>query len=559
MAAGRGSLEQQLNGSAQALRPKARNVLMIYPRFTNESFWNYRESCAVVGAQYPTIPLGLITVAAMLPSDWTVRLVNLNTEELADGDLDWADLVMSGGMMFQQASTLDIIELCRRHGKPIAVGGPDVSSSPHVYERANFRLVGEAEGEIDHLIAAVERGSNEGLFEAPKFQADVTKTPKPRFDLLKFEQYMHIGVQYSRGCPFTCEFCDIIELYGRVPRTKTTEQMLGELEALYQLGYRGHVDFVDDNLIGNKKAIKAFLPHLIGWLEEHDYPFEFSTEASLNLADDTELIDMLKKANFFVIFMGIESPDTDTLIAMRKKQNTRRSIPDSVHKIYRAGIFVTAGFIVGFDSEKGSIAEPMIELIEDCAIPMSAVGLLWALPNTQLSRRLAREGRLQVDAEFLPKGGNDQIASGLNFETKRPRLEVLRDLRRVLATVYTPEAYCGRIDRLVSLLDCSDRRREMPKGDIRAKIGTVNIVQEILRRMPEHRDRFWRTFTNCLNTNPGALRAVVTLMCFYLHIGPYTRYAIDQLDKQIEALEQGTFVVPQLLPPVEAEAVAVNA
>ena len=540
-------------------RPKARNVLMVYPRFTNESFWNYRESCAVVGAQYPTIPLGLITVAAMLPREWTVRLVNLNTEDMADADLEWADLVMSGGMMFQQASTLDIIELCRSRGKPIAVGGPDVSSSPHVYERANFRLVGEAEGEIDHLIDAFDRGSNEGLFEAPKFQADVTKTPKPRFDLLKFEQYMHIGVQFSRGCPFTCEFCDIIELYGRVPRTKTTVQMLGELEALYQLGYRGHVDFVDDNLIGNKKAIKAFLPHLIQWLEEHDYPFEFSTEASLNLADDAELIDMLKKANFFIIFMGIESPDTDTLIAMRKKQNTRRSIPDSVHKIYRAGIFVTAGFIVGFDSEKGSIAEPMIELIEDCAIPMSAVGLLWALPNTQLSRRLAREGRLQVDAEFLPKGGNDQIASGLNFETKRPRLEVLRDLRRVLATVYTSEAYCGRIDRLVSLLDCSDRRREMPKGDIRAKIGTVNVVQEILRRMPEHRDRFWRTFTNCLNTNPSAIRAVVTLMAFYLHIGPYTRYAIAQLDRQIEALEQGTFVAPQLLPPVEAEAVAVGA
>jgi hypothetical protein len=540
-------------------RPKACNVLMIYPRFTNESFWNYRESCAVVGAQYPTIPLGLITVAAMLPREWTVRLVNLNTEELNDVDLEWADLVMSGGMMFQQASTLDIIELCRRHGKPVAVGGPDVSSSPHVYERANFRLVGEAEGEIDHLIDAFERGSNEGLFEAPKFQADVTKTPKPRFDLLKFDQYMHIGVQFSRGCPFTCEFCDIIELYGRVPRTKTTAQMLAELDALYQLGYRGHVDFVDDNLIGNKKAIKAFLPHLIQWLEERDYPFEFSTEASLNLADDAELIALLKKANFFLIFMGIESPDTDTLIAMRKKQNTRRSIPDSVHKLYRAGIFVTAGFIVGFDSEKGSVAEPMIQLIEDCAIPMAAIGQLWALPNTQLSRRLAREGRLQVDAEFLPKGGNDQIASGLNFETKRPRLDVLRDLRSVLATVYTPEAYCARIDRLVALLDCSDRRREMPKGDIRAKIGTVNVVQEILRRMPEHRDRFWRTFTNCLSSNPGAIRAVVTLMGFYLHIGPYTRYVIAQLDKQIEALEQGTFVAPQLLPPVEAEAVAVNA
>jgi uncharacterized radical SAM superfamily protein len=540
-------------------RRRARNVLMIYPRFVNDSFWNYRESCAVVGAKYPTIPLGLITVAAMLPREWTVRLVNLNTEELNDADLAWADLVMSGGMMFQQASTLDIIELCRSHGKPVAVGGPDVSSSPHVYERANFRLVGEAEGEIDHLIDAVDSGSNEGLFEAPKFQADVTKTPKPRFDLLKFDQYLHIGVQFSRGCPFTCEFCDIIELYGRVPRTKTAEQMLAELDALYQLGYRGHVDFVDDNLIGNKKAIKAFLPHLIKWLEERDFPFEFSTEASLNLADDAELLRLLKKANFYIIFVGIESPDTDTLIAMRKKQNTRRSIPESIHKIYQAGIFVTAGFIVGFDSEKGSMAEPMIEVIEDSAIPMSVIGLLWALPNTQLTRRLAREGRLHVNSEFAPKGSNDQVASGLNFETKRARLEVLHDFRRVLATVYTPEAYCGRIDRLVSLLDCSGRRREMPKGDIRAKIGTVTVVQEILRRMPEHRDRFWRTFTNCLNNNPGALRAVVTLMGFYLHIGPYTRYAIQQIDNQIEEVEQGRFVAPELLPAAQAEPVAVHA
>ncbi len=541
------------------MRPRARNVLLIYPRFVNESFWNYRESCAVVGAKYPTIPLGLITVAAMLPPDWDVRLVNINTEELDEADLEWADLVLTGGMMFQQASTLDIIEMCRERGTPVAVGGPDISSSPHVYERANFRIVGEAEGIIDEFIGAIDSGSNEGVFEAPKFQADVTKTPKPRFDLLKFDQYMYLGVQFSRGCPFTCEFCDIIELYGRVPRTKTAEQVLGELDYLYQLGYRGHVDFVDDNLIGNKKAIKAFLPHLIKWQEDHDFPFEFSTEASLNLADDDELIGMLKKANFFVIFMGIESPDTDTLIAMRKKQNTRRSIPDSIHKIYKAGIFVTAGFIVGFDSEKGSVADPMIDVIEESAIPMAIIGQLWALPNTQLSRRLAREGRLHSNAEFMPKGSMDQCASGLNFETKRSRLDILRDFRRVLATEYTPEAYFRRVDRLVSLLDCSDRRLEMAKGDVRARIGTVNIVQDILRRMPEHRNIMWRTFTNCMNKNPGALRAVVILMGFYLHIGPYTRFAIKEIDAQIEALEHGRFVSPELLPANPGQPVAVNA
>jgi hypothetical protein len=562
---GRNRLQQRSHEAQQASRPKARDVLMIYPRFTNESFWNYRESCEVFGAKYPTIPLGLITVAGMLPREWRVRLINLNTEELSDADLDRADLVMTGGMMFQQPSTLDIIELCRSRGKPVAVGGPDVSSSPHLYARANFRVVGEAEGAIDPLIDAVENGSDDGLFEAPKYQIDVTKTPKPRFDLLAFDQYMHIGVQFSRGCPFTCEFCDIIELYGRMPRTKTAEQMLAELEALYQLGYRGHVDFVDDNLIGNKKAVKAFLPHLIRWLEERGFPFEFSTEASLNLADDPELLGLLKKANFFAVFVGIESPDTDTLIAMRKKQNTRRSIPESVHRIYQFGIFVTAGFIVGFDSEKGSVAGPMIKLIEDCAIPMAMIGILGALPNTQLTRRLAREGRLHLNAEVVPRDTHDQLVCALNFETKRPRVDILRDLRRVLVTVYSPDAFCGRVDRLVALLDCSGRRREMTRGDIRAKVGAAEVVQEILRRMPEHRERFWRTFTNCVSTNPDALRTVVSLMGFYLHVGPYTSYAIAQLDRQIESLEQGTFVTPRLLPPAPtvaadtADTIAVDA
>jgi hypothetical protein len=200
-----------------------------------------------------------------------------------------------------------------------------------------------------------------------------------------------------------------------------------------------------------------------------------------------------------------------------------------------------------------------MDLIQDTAIPMAIIGLLWSLPNTQLTRRLAREGRLHANAEFMPKGSTDQLASGLNFETKRPRLDILRDFRRVLATSYTPEAYCGRIDRLVSLLDCSGRRHEMAKGDPRAKLGTVNIVQEILRRMPEHRDLFWRTFTNCLNKNPGALRAVVILMGFYLHIGPYTRFAIQQIDDQIEELEQGRFVSPQMAPPDQAQPMAVNA
>ena len=237
-------------------------VLLIYPRFSTATFWNFSIACELVGARYPAAPLGLITLAALLPPGWDLRLVNRNTEDLTDADLDWCDIVMTGGMLAQQVDTLELIDRCHMHGKPVVVGGPDPTSSPEVYAEADFRVLGEAEGIIDEFVAAWQAGERSGTLIAPKFTVDVTKTPIPRFDLLKFEHYLYVGVQYSRGCPFTCEFCDIIELYGRVPRAKTNKQMLAELEALYQLGYRGHVDFVDDNLIGNKKALRTFLPEL---------------------------------------------------------------------------------------------------------------------------------------------------------------------------------------------------------------------------------------------------------------------------------------------------------
>ena len=377
------------------------NVLLVYPRFAADTFWNFAATCELFGAKYPAAPLGLITVAALLPPTWSVRLVDRNTDELTDDQLEWADLVMTGGMLPQQPDTSEIINLCHGHNKPVAVGGPSVTSTPHLYKTADFRVLGEAEGVINDFIAAWEAGAREGLFEAERFTVDVTKSPIPRFDLFEFDHYLHIGVQFSRGCPFTCEFCDIIELYGRVPRAKANSQMLAELDELYRLGYRGHVDFVDDNLIGNKKAVRKFMPELRAWLERNDYPFEFTTEASLNLADDDAFLKAMTEANFVGVFVGIESPNTDTLVAMKKKQNTRRSLVESIKKIYAAGIFVTADSTVGFDSEKGSIADGIIELIEEASIPVCMVGLLYALPNTQLTRRLEMEGRLHPTLDSI--------------------------------------------------------------------------------------------------------------------------------------------------------------
>ena len=530
-------------------------VLMIFPRFNTDSFWNYRAACELTGARYPAAPLGLITVAALLPESWEIRLVNRNTETLAEADLERADLVMTGGMLFQQPDTLRIIDMCRARGKPVVVGGPDVTSTPGIYSSANFRVLGEAEEIIEDFVAAWRSGAEQGVFHAPMGQTDVTKSPTPRFDLLKLEDYLHVGIQFSRGCPFNCEFCDIIELYGRVPRTKTNEQVLAELDALYALGYRGHVDFVDDNLIGNKKALKKFLPDLQNWMNKKNFPFEFSTEASINLADDSELLSALAAANFFAIFVGIESPDMDTLVLKRKKQNTRRSLQESIYKIYNAGIFVFAGFIVGFDSEKGDTADGIIECIEDTAIPVCIVGLLYALPATQLGRRLLREGRLFSGYDGpSPQDEGDQCTAGLNFATKRPRRDVLADYLAVLAAIYDPAAYFGRVRRVGRILRRGKRRFKAPrKYALRDLRAFVRLVWRLPNAGPGTARQFWKTMLDGAIHNPRALPFLVMLSALYLHHGPFSRQVIAQIARQIQDIDLGLWSAPQAAPAEDKE------
>ena len=530
-------------------------VLMIFPRFNTNSFWNYRATCELKGARYPAAPLGLITVAALLPRSWEARLVNRNTETLGEADLEWADLVMTGGMLFQQPDTLRIIEMCRMRRKPVVVGGPDATSTPEIYNRANFQVLGEAEEIMKDFVAAWRSGAERGVFRAPMGQTDVTKSPTPRFDLLKLEDYLHVGIQFSRGCPFNCEFCDIIELYGRVPRTKSNEQVLAELDALYALGHRGHVDFVDDNLIGNKKALKKFLPDLQRWLNKRKFPFEFTTEASINLADDPELLRALSAANFFGIFVGIESPDTDTLVLMRKKQNTRRSLQESISRIYSAGIGVFAGFIVGFDSENASIADAMIECIEDTAIPVCAVGLLYALPATQLGRRLLREGRLFSGYDGpSPEDEGDQCTAGLNFETKRSRRDVLADYRAVLDAVYDPAAYFGRVRRVGRMLKRGKRRLKAPlRYVLRDARGFGRLVWRLPNAGPGTARQFWMMALDCAIHNPRALPFLFMLSALYLHYGPFSRQVIGQIDRQIEDIDLGRWSTPQLAPAEDKE------
>jgi hypothetical protein len=527
-------------------------VLLVSPRFLDRSIFDLKEACEAAGARYPLPPLGLITVAALLPREWECRLVNRNTEELREADIDWADMVMIGGMLPQRPDAHKIIALVHSRHKPVVIGGPDVSSSPEAYEAADFRVLGEAEEIIHDFVAAWDAGERQGIFEAAKFSVDVTQTPVPRYELLTRTHYAAFSVQFARGCPFKCEFCDIIELYGRKPRVKTIEQVLTELDALYESGWRGHVEFVDDNFIGNKKAVKILLPHLIAWQKERGYPFNFATEASLNLADDDELLGLMREANFYLVFMGIESPDPDTLVSMQKKQNTRRSLADSVHKVYRAGMMVNAGFIVGFDTERSGMADVMIDCIEATSIPFCVVGLLFALPMTQLTRRLTQEGRM-YPMEYVTERSGDQCTNSLNFETLRPRRDVLSDYRNVLENIYSPPAFFERVRHLVSVLDRPrldrSKRKDPPRPQLfgipRADLLILwRLILRLLTRGPTACWHFAKVFRECAKNNPRALEHVVFYALMFLHLGRFTRNVVKEVDRQIADIDSGRWQSP---------------
>src|SRR5688500_902705 len=437
--------------------------LLISPRFSEYSYWNYREVCELFGARYPAAPLGLITVAALLPPEWEIRLLDLNVQEMDPGLVDWADIVMTGGMVPQQRNLLALIDFVHARGKRIAVGGQDPTSQPAVYAAADYLVLDEGEMTIPALLADLQRGATRGTYRSAD-KPDVTRTPAPRFDLLDLGKYLHIGIQFSRGCPFNCEFCDIIELYGRKPRTKAPAQVLRELEGLYRLGYRGHVDLVDDNFIGNKKAVMALLPELLTWSRARGFPFYFSTEATLNLADDLRLVEMMQANDFRWLFIGIETPDKELLALTQKKQNTRSPIVESAHRLNAHGMVVTAGFILAFDGERHGAGDAIVQCVQEAGISMAMVGLLTALPNTQLTRRLAREGRLAEDYAVQRPGEVDQATSGLNFTPARPRAEILDEFASILRRLYSPKPYFDRVMTLVGRLRRQPKQLGAPRG-----------------------------------------------------------------------------------------------
>ncbi|MBN1464372.1 DUF4070 domain-containing protein [candidate division KSB1 bacterium] len=519
------------------LLEKGTRCLIVQSEFSKYSFWNYVDICKIAGAKYPAAPLGLLTAAALLPQQWEFKLVDANVELLLNEHLEWADIVCTGGMLPQQQSMLAIIEKAHRYGRPVLVGGPDPTSQPAIYQSADYLVQGEGEMTIPLFIQDIGRGSKTGEYKSDE-KADMSNAVVPRFDLVRFKDYLQMGIQYSRGCPFNCEFCDIIELYGRTSRTKTPEQIVLELQTLYDLGHRGHIDFVDDNFIGNKRKVKSVLAAIREWSEAHHYPFYFSTESSINLADDENLLQMMQDVDFRFVFIGIESPDDEILKLTKKINNVNRSIQKAVDKIYSYGMIVNAGFIIGFDNETDKTANNMMRCIQDSGICMAMLGKLYALPNTQLTRRLQREGRLFENGSTMREHKNeiDQMTSGLNFITTRPRIDVLQDYVEVIKHIYDPKRYYER----VSYTSVHLKPKYHHRPSVARMLGSVKAFLKLAVIIGLDRTTgwlYWKTLLKVLLKNPGAIEATINLAAMFIHFRKQSKFILDLTNIEIEGIK----------------------
>jgi len=413
------------------------NALLIYPEFP-ETYWSFKHALKFVGKRAAQPPLGLMTVAALLPESWKKRLVDTNIERLREADLAWADVVLLSAMHIQRPSLAAILERCRAHGLRTIVGGPIASSLSFEDLKADHVVIGEAEDLIAEMAREIELGTAKPVYEAAE-RPEMSSSPLPDLSLIKMRRYSTMAVQYSRGCPFNCEFCDIIEIYGRKPRTKAVAQVIAELDQLRAAGWRETVFIVDDDFIGNKARAKELCAALAEWRKRYKVSFVFNTEASLNLADDPELMQMMKDAGFVSVFLGIETPDVSGLIATNKLQNTRRSLLESVAVIQSYGMQVMGGFILGFDTDREDIFDRMVEFIQKSGIPIAMVGLLQAMPGTQLFRRLWKEGRI------LDVGHGDNTDDKLNFLPHMDAARLIEGYRSVLKRIYSCEAYYERV------------------------------------------------------------------------------------------------------------------
>lgn len=502
-------------------------VLLIYPVFP-PTFWSYDKILKLIDRKVLLPPLGMITVAAILPQEWEFKLVDRNIRAVSEAEWEWAELIIFSAMIVQKQDLLEQIAEAKRHNKLVAVGGPYATSLPDEPKAAgaDFLILDEGEITLPQFVGAIQRGETQGTFRATE-KPDVTTTPIPRYDLLELDAYDSMSVQFSRGCPFQCEFCDIIVLYGRKPRTKEPAQLLRELDYLYELGWRRAIFMVDDNFIGNKRNVKLLLKELKVWQEEHQYPFSFNTEASVDLASDRELMELMVQCNFNAVFLGIETPDESSLQLTKKFQNTRNSLTDTVDKIIRAGLRPMAGFIIGFDGEKSGAGERIVEFVEEAAIPTAMFGMLQALPLTALWSRLERENRLRDNQRQ-----DINQTTLMNFVPTRPIEEIAREYVETFWTLYEPKRYLDRVYRCFLKLGKPQHQASftLPSWvDLKA-LATVVWRQGIKR---DTRWRFWHHLFGILRHNPAVWEHYLIMCAHNEHFSQYRQIVRDEIEAQL--------------------------
>jgi radical SAM superfamily enzyme YgiQ (UPF0313 family) len=416
-------------------------ILMVYPQ-NPDTFWSFKHIMKFVGRKAAFPPLGLLTVASMLPENWQKKLVDMNVTELSDADIAWADMVFISAMIVQKDSAVDVIERSKALGKTIIAGGPWFSSQETLCDGVDHFVLNEAEVTLPMFLADYAAGKLKKVYTSQE-RPDIRQTPVPMWSLINLKKYVTMPVQYSRGCPFDCEFCDIVIMNGRIPRTKTPEQIITEIQSLYDAGWKGAIFIVDDNFIGNSRKVKQMLPELIAWQKRMKYPFTFLTEASTDLAEDIELLEMMRDANFYKVFVGLETPDVESLKECGKYQNTTIDLKTAVQIIHQHGMQVMGGFIVGFDNDTPSVFETQIRFIQQIGVVTAMVGVLTALPQTRLWRRLKEEDRLLSDSS------GENTGSNLNFIPRMGVEKLQEGYRTIVSTIYSPKYYYKRIDTFI--------------------------------------------------------------------------------------------------------------
>ena len=478
-------------------------ILLVYPKYP-DTFWSFRHALKFINKKATLPPLGLLTVAAMLPPKWEKKVVNLNFDNLHDRDIKWADYVFISAMAVQQPSAREVINRCKALKVKVVAGGPLFTTG---YEEFGFDdidhlICSEAENIMPQFIQDLGKGCARHIYKATEFP-DLTQTPIPLWSLIKKNKYQMMSIQYSRGCPFDCEFCDITVINGHKPRTKSADQVLAELDALYDEGWRASIFFVDDNFIGNKQKLKSvILPAMIKWMKDRKHPFSLTTEASINLVDDEELMSMMTKAGFDTVFVGIETPHEESLAECNKIANKNRDLLASVKTLQNHGFQVQGGFIVGFDSDPPTIFKTQINFIQKSGILTAMVGLLNAPPETRLYKRLKAENRL------LPGGSGDNTDGATNFIPAMPYEVLMNGYRQILNTIYAPKPYYERIKTFLK----EYRPRNKVKSRIKLRyLWALLTSMWVLGIKEGGRKHFWNMFVSTLFKKPKMFPLYISL------------------------------------------------